>query len=203
MTAASQRHQLQARDSPPGEIRPLASFASDGPYAGAGRGPPGGKLPVTERPRVLVIDDDAGVRLVMCGLLATLGCDTDEAEDGAQGVTLFDRHRYDIVVTDLKMPGLTGWDVVEAVRTRMPTIPIVMVSGFATPADAERAQREGLSFLPKPFQFVGFKAAITQALARRVSSEDRASDPPRRKPLSKAVDDRSPEPETEEGHGPS
>ncbi len=156
---------------------------------------------MAERPRVLVIDDDAGVRLVMCAVLAALGCDADEAENGAQGVTLFDQHRYDVVVTDLKMPGLTGWDVVEAVRMRMPTMPIVMVSGFATPADTARAQREGLAFLHKPFQFAGFKEAITQALAPRVSGEDLGPEPPPRKPLSKAVDDEPRKPETGEGHG--
>ena len=152
---------------------------------------------MAERPRVLVIDDDAGVRLVMCDLLETLGCDADEAETGAQGVTLFDRHRYDVVVTDLKMPGLTGWDVVAAVRTRRPTMPIVMVSGFATLADIERARREELVFLEKPFHRAEFKEAITQALHRGVSREES----PPRKPLSKTADSDQREPDTDKRRG--
>jgi len=158
---------------------------------------------VTVGPRVLVIDDDASVRAVVCGLLATLGCDADAAEDGAKGVTLFDQRRYDLVVTDLKMPGMTGWHVVAAVRARMPTMPIVMISGFATDADRERAQGAGLVFLEKPFHFAEFKGAITRALARRVSGEGLGSESLPRKPLSKALDEGQQEPETEEGRSPS
>jgi two-component system NtrC family response regulator len=147
--------------------------------------------------RILVIDDNANLRALMRELLWAVGCDADEAESGAQGVILFHRHRYDLVVTDLKMPGMTGWDVVEAVRTRRPTAPVVMVSGFATQADIERARREDHVFLDKPFRLAEFKAAVTQALHRELSREE----PPRRKPLSKAADSEPGESDTEECRG--
>jgi DNA-binding response OmpR family regulator len=151
------------------------------------------------RPRVLVIDDEASVRAVVCDFLRDLGCDADEADSGATGVTLVQRQRYDLVITDLKMPGMTGWEVVEAVRASVPTVPIVMISGFATEADQTRAQEAGLTFLQKPFQLAEFRDAITTALARPASAERLAPESPPKKPLSKASDEG--QQEAEEGRG--
>jgi CheY-like chemotaxis protein len=151
------------------------------------------------RPRVLVIDDEASVRAVVCDFLRGLGCDADEADSGATGVTLVQRQRYDLVITDLKMPGMTGWEVVESVRASVPTVPIVMISGFATDADRTRAQEAGLTFLQKPFQLAEFRLAITQALGRSVSAERPALESPPKRPLSKATDEG--QREAEEGRG--
>jgi CheY-like chemotaxis protein len=105
----------------------------------------------------------------VCDLLATLDCDADEAEDGAIALTLLPQRRYDLVVTDVKMPGMTGWDVVDAVRARVPTMPIMMMSGFATDADRERARAAGVTMLQKPFPVADFRRAVIHALTRRLS----------------------------------
>jgi CheY-like chemotaxis protein len=118
---------------------------------------------------VLVIDDDASIRALVCDLLATLDCDADEAEDGATALTLLPQRRYDLVVTDLKMPGMTGWDVVDAVRASVPTMPIMMMSGFATDADRERALTAEVTMLKKPIPVADFRRAIAHALTRRLS----------------------------------
>jgi two-component system capsular synthesis sensor histidine kinase RcsC len=156
-----------------------------------------GRVSLITRPRVLVIDDDVGMRFILCSMLATLGCHADEAETGARGVTLFDRHRHDLVVTDVNMPGMTGWDVVDAVRTRRPTTPIVLVSGFAIRADIERARREELVFLEKPFDLTEFEEALTTALRGRASRKA----PRPRKPLSKTAGREQQGPDTQEHHG--
>jgi YesN/AraC family two-component response regulator len=57
-----------------------------------------------------------------------------------QGVALVEQRPYDLVITDLQMPQLTGWDVVNAVRGRRPTMPMIMISGFATEEDVRQAQ---------------------------------------------------------------
>jgi CheY-like chemotaxis protein len=119
------------------------------------------------RPRVLVIDDEPAVRGLLCETLAVLGYDAAGAVDGTEGVALLARRGYDLVVTDLCMPGMSGWDVVVAVRQRVPTLPVVLISGFPTEWDVERARAQGLLLLRKPFQLQEFKQAVAAALGNR------------------------------------
>jgi CheY-like chemotaxis protein len=154
---------------------------------------------VPVRPRVLVVDDELSVRTVVCDLLADLGCEGDEAGDGATAVALLQRGRYDLVVTDLRMPGMTGWDVVEAVRARVPTIPVILISGFATDDDVRRAHRVGLPLLHKPFSLAEFRQVIRSVLTPEASHPERRteSDVPR-KPLKKATEEDQQDPEARE-----
>jgi CheY-like chemotaxis protein len=79
------------------------------------------------RPRVLVIDDDPGVRKVISSLLMSVGYDCQTATDGWSGLVRFDEGGWDLVLTDLEMPEVSGWDVVEAIRHRAPTMPILLI----------------------------------------------------------------------------
>jgi two-component system response regulator PilR (NtrC family) len=145
---------------------------------------------------VLVIEDEPGVRLVVCDLLASLGWDADEASDGAAGMALFERHPYDLVVTDLRMPRLTGWDVVEAARARVPTIPIIMMSGFATGDDLRRARRAGIPLLEKPFSLSELRRVLREALTSGgIRPDIRTPSDVLRKPLTEAREERHQGPE--------
>lgn len=119
------------------------------------------------RTRVLVVDDDPRVRDLLRDFLGTIGCDVDEAADGLEGVARLAQAGYDLVVTDLVMPGPTGWDVTEAVRRRDAALPVLMLTGSATNLDADRARSLGVRILHKPVGFVEFRAAAAQALATR------------------------------------
>ena len=116
------------------------------------------------RARVLVIDDEPNVRLFVCDLLEGLGYEADDANDGGQGLALLERHRYDLVITDLQMPTVSGWDVVNAVRGRLPTMPIIMISGFATEEDMRQARHVGVPLLQKPFDVDTLLRHVGQAL---------------------------------------
>ena len=126
-------------------------------------------MTVRRRPCVLVIDDEPGVRGLLCDTLAVLGYDAAAGADGAEGLALLTRGGYDLVVTDLFMPGMSGWDVVAAVRERVPTLPVILISGFAGEPDVERARAEGVLLLRKPFHFQEFKQAVADALRSRES----------------------------------
>src|SRR5262245_46307487 len=76
-------------------------------------------------PRVLVIDDDASVRQVLRFLLAAFGYESQPAADGPSGLAVFLKGGWDLVLTDLEMPEMTGWQVIEAVRQHDATMPIV------------------------------------------------------------------------------
>ncbi|MBI4254904.1 MAG: GAF domain-containing protein [Candidatus Rokubacteria bacterium] len=81
--------------------------------------------------RILVIDDDADVRETTVDLLATEGHRVSQAASGAEGVSMFRAQRHDVVFTDLGMPGMTGWEVAEAIKALDPTTRIVLLTGWA------------------------------------------------------------------------
>lgn len=119
------------------------------------------------RARVLVIDDDPRIRELLRDFLGTIGCEVHEAGDGHEAVACLERDGYDLVVTDLAMPGPTGWDVTEAVRRRDGALPVLMLTGSATNPDVDRARALGVRILQKPIGFLEFRAAAAQALDAR------------------------------------
>jgi threonine aldolase len=109
---------------------------------------------------VLVIDDDASVRESIVDLLSFLGHHVDEASNGADGIELFACRRHDVVMTDLRMPGLTGWDVIEQVRRIDPEARVVLCTASATSAVIERARLAELPVVFKPIRLSELQAVI-------------------------------------------
>jgi CheY-like chemotaxis protein len=116
------------------------------------------------QPRVLVIDDDSSMREVVRSLLASFGYDCQAAADGAQGLARFDEGGWDLVLTDLAMPAMNGWEVAEAIRQRSSTIPIVLITGRTDPEVESRAGERGLPVVPKPFRAEMLRVAVAKAL---------------------------------------
>ena len=115
--------------------------------------------------RLLVIDDEPAVREVSCECLRLLGYDVEAARDGADGLAQLARERFDLVVTDLRMPQLDGWDVLESARAITPGMPVIMVTGAAEDEDLERARVHGVRLLAKPLTLQELKAAVRDSLA--------------------------------------
>ena len=115
---------------------------------------------------VLVIDDDDSVRELVADVLASQGHRVMTACGGREGLERFEAGQFDLVITDLGMPDITGWDVVRGVRARRPETPVVLVTGWGevveTPADV---RVDGL--ISKPFDVAKLTAAVSEALARR------------------------------------
>jgi CheY-like chemotaxis protein len=124
----------------------------------------------TERPpRILVIDDDRYVRMLLCDLLGAWGYDADVAADGIEGLALFERGTYDVVLTDLAMPNVTGLDVVAGVRDRDPSIAVILFTGFMGDLDGED-QRLGVRVLRKPLDIDGLRRVLQDTLAGSASA---------------------------------
>jgi CheY-like chemotaxis protein len=117
----------------------------------------------TRRPRALVIDDNASVCEALCELLWMIGFEAERAMSGTQGLALFDQRAFDLVTTDLMMPGMTGWEVVEAVRTRIPATQIIMITGSMSNLDMDRARAMSLALLPKPLRLEDLRRALESA----------------------------------------
>jgi two-component system phosphate regulon response regulator PhoB len=116
-------------------------------------------------PRVLLVDDDAAIRTLCSVNLRALGIDVIEAADGVQGLELVRRERPDLVLLDVAMPGLDGFEVGELVRRHRKTrhIPLVFLSGEAE-NDARARELGALACLAKPFDPVALSSLIATAL---------------------------------------
>lgn len=119
----------------------------------------------TERQiRVLIIDDDRYVRMLLCDLLSNWGYEADAAADGPEGLELFERGGYDAVVTDLAMPSLSGLDVVASVRDLDPSVAVIMFTAFGGEFAGED-RRLGFTVLRKPLDIDGLHRALRESLA--------------------------------------
>jgi CheY-like chemotaxis protein len=120
----------------------------------------------TARPRILLVDDEAVVRDLVADMLTFLGCDVDRAAGAREGIDLFGRSHYDLVVTDLSMPGLTGWDVIAAVRRHDAERGVILTTGTPIELERERAREARVTVLPKPFHLAALREAVEHALRR-------------------------------------
>jgi two-component system capsular synthesis sensor histidine kinase RcsC len=117
----------------------------------------------TDAARVLVIDDEAVLRGLLRDMLSACGYDADVAEDGAAGLARYQSRRYNAVITDLLMPGMNGFEVVDALRTIDPEVRIIMLTGSAPALTAGRARESGVTLLHKPIALGELKAAVDAA----------------------------------------
>ena len=117
-------------------------------------------------PRVLVVDDNQAVRELWCAALTMLGYEPVPAEDGASALALFDAAAFDLVVTDLLMPGMSGWQVVEAIASRSST-PVVVITASDDEGDVKRARAQGIPLLRKPVRLLDLAHAVEDTLLGR------------------------------------
>jgi CheY-like chemotaxis protein len=119
--------------------------------------------------RVLVIDDDAQVRALVAAILESEGYEVRGATGGVEGLALADTDPPDVVLLDLQMPGMNGYEVCRVLRQGPKTqrIPVVMVTVSDDPHLNRDAYAAGAhACVPKPFQKEGLIAVIEAALAQ-------------------------------------
>ena len=122
---------------------------------------------------VLIVEDEANMRRVLCALLERDGYRALEASDGAAALESLARESVDAILTDLRMPKLNGLELLEAVRRSHPEIPVIMLTAHGTVGSAVEALKQGaFDYLTKPFdpdeiRHVMEKAVSTRRLAAR------------------------------------
>lgn len=105
----------------------------------------------TLRKKVLVVDDDPVIGRSFDRVLTENGYEVSTAPDGAQALERIKREHYDVVFTDIRMPGMGGLEVAERIRKARPWVPVVIITGYGTPANEARAEAAGVAgFLNKP-----------------------------------------------------
>jgi DNA-binding response OmpR family regulator len=102
-------------------------------------------------PRVLVVDDEADIRGLVRALLERSGHEVIEAPDGQEGLRLFHAEQPDLVVLDVSMPGMDGWQTLERIR-ELSNVPVVMLTARTQEMDKVRGLRAGADdYVTKPF----------------------------------------------------
>jgi len=125
--------------------------------------------PVLRGRRVLVADDEELIRETLCDVLRQCGCVVDEACDGTCAMALLAQTRYDLVVSDIKMPGATGYEVFSAARAACDATRVILMTAFGYDPNHSivRANQEGLSaVLLKPFKASQLLDQCREALAK-------------------------------------
>ena len=118
--------------------------------------------------RVLFVDDEAPIRDVMRNELPRMGHEVTICEDGKAALEALEKHTFDAAIVDLRMPGLTGWDVVDHIKKISPETEVIISTGHGNMDDAIRALRQGAyDFLPKPTKLVTISGVLTRVAEKR------------------------------------
>lgn len=125
--------------------------------------------------RILIAEDEADLRKICALILKRAGYDPVAVEDGQQAVERARQESFDLLLTDIKMPRLSGLDACRAIRSLNPDLPIVIMTGYGTIESAIDAVRLGVSeFLLKPFRPDDLEAAVGRALAKKRLEQENA-----------------------------
>lgn len=121
---------------------------------------------MNEQRKVLVVDDDPVVGESFNRVLSRKGYAVITAANGDEALAKMQAERYDLVFTDLRMPGMDGLEVAEQVKARQPWIPVVIVTGYGSKPSEDRARALGVSeFLNKPLSPEMIEDSAAKALA--------------------------------------
>ena len=129
-------------------------------------------------PRVLLAEDDQDFRVLLATVLRAAGFEVLEAGNGAE---LFDyvafglmggqaKRSFDIIVSDIEMPGYSGLEVLNGIRDACVTIPVILITAFGDPDKHQAAERLGATLLDKPFDLADLEQAVHTALSTRPSA---------------------------------
>lgn len=115
--------------------------------------------------KILVVDDDPVVSKSINRVLASKGYAVISAQNGEEALSKLDSEKYDLVFTDIKMPGMSGLEVAERVKASQPWLPVVIVTGYGTDAYEARAAAAGVAgFLRKPLSPEMIEGSTDKAL---------------------------------------
>ncbi|MBZ0157416.1 MAG: response regulator [Alphaproteobacteria bacterium] len=122
--------------------------------------------------KVLIIDDEEIVRISCRRILVPEGYDVETVKSAVEGFALLAGGRFDVVLTDLKMPDIDGIEVLRRVKKEWPEVEVIVITGYQTINTAVQAIKLGaFDYLEKPFTPDGIVSAIERAMEQRGTGE--------------------------------
>jgi DNA-binding NtrC family response regulator len=114
---------------------------------------------------ILVVEDEEALRMTISANLELEGFEVVEAASGPEAIARIDERRFDIVLTDIRMPGMDGVELFDEIRRRQPDVPVVLMTAFALQERVDQAVGNGaFMVLPKPFEMDHLVTALATAL---------------------------------------
>src|SRR5688572_16752635 len=146
--------------------------------------------PTPKHPRILIVDDDAAQRSLLTSFLAGQGFLTSAAASGEEALGLLKDGAYDMMISDVRMTGISGLETLRRARMQHATLPVLLVTAYADIREAVDAIRDGaLNYLAKPIDLDELLAAVQSAIGLTKKSAIRL---PEEKPLPQGIIAQSP-----------
>jgi DNA-binding NtrC family response regulator len=118
-----------------------------------------------ESPRILIVDDDPGQRSLLNTFLRTQGFETVTADSGQHALETLRTGKFDMMISDVRMPGLSGLETLRLARKEHANLPVLLVTAFTDVRDAVAAMRDGaVNYLAKPIDLDELMACVRQAI---------------------------------------
>jgi two-component system phosphate regulon sensor histidine kinase PhoR len=136
------------------------------------------------KPKILVIDDEKVIREGCRDVLCLEGFEVVLAENGEQGLKMIENVHFDVVLLDLMMPGISGFDVLSHIKTLHPDTSIIVITGYATVEHSIEAMKNGaFDFIPKPFSPDQLRMVVFKAIEHSGALKDIANEKSRMRVL--------------------
>jgi DNA-binding NtrC family response regulator len=108
-------------------------------------------VPVKEKRKILVVDDQESMRALLQDMLEVIGYDVTLAEGGEEALNIIKGAEFDLVLSDLNMPGMDGTALLRSIKSSKPDLPVVIITGYGTFHTEKRVMREGADgYISKP-----------------------------------------------------
>src|SRR4030042_5168614 len=119
-----------------------------------------------KKKRILVVEDDAEMRSLLKDFSEAEGFEIDSASNGSEAFRILVRELFDLVITDIRMPGLTGLDILPGINKLQPETPIIVITAFGSEEVNRRAMERGATaYLEKPLRFHELKTMIHEIMS--------------------------------------
>nr|WP_302503967.1 response regulator [Geoalkalibacter halelectricus] len=118
--------------------------------------------------RILVVDDEESLREVLTIMLHREGYRVDAASDGGHALACLNEKDYDLIISDIKMPRVSGFELLKHVRETAPETVMIMITAFSSTEEAVEAMKQGAyDYITKPFKNEEIRLIVRNALERR------------------------------------
>jgi DNA-binding response OmpR family regulator len=122
--------------------------------------------------RIMIIEDDEEMRSLLKDFLEEEGFETDPVSNGVEALEKLSKDRFDLVITDIRMPGLTGLDILPGIRKRKPEAPIIVMTAYGTDDMRRRSlERGATAYLEKPIPLSQLRTLIRELASRKPAEQ--------------------------------
>jgi DNA-binding NtrC family response regulator len=121
---------------------------------------------MADKSHILVVDDEEALRTVLGSELESSGYEVSTAADGDEAISVIQNKKFDLVLLDIKMPNVDGFEVLKFIKKNFPKLKVIMLTGFADLKNAIESKKNGAEdFVSKPYDLVDLLTTIERVLS--------------------------------------